>query len=165
MIVRFTVPGEPVPQGSMFSPKGTTKMFHSKKGKGRTVPQWRKDAQGEAREAMKGRKLIDGAVTVSVTFYLTRPVSRQDEAYPDRTPDLDKLCRALGDALEKVVLTQDSRIVRWHAPKLYADDHPQGIACTVVDAREVHEVRTDSEPHESPRMGLGGTLFSQGLSG
>lgn len=133
MIVRFVVPGPPVPQGSMFSPKGTTKMLHSKRGRGRTVAQWRKAAKWSARQAMGRRKLIDGPVGVGVTFYLTRPTSRPDAECPDRKPDLDKLCRALGDALEGIVLTQDSRIVHWHATKKYADSHPQGIPCTVVN--------------------------------
>lgn len=139
MILRFTVLGPPVPQGSMFSPKGTTKMLHSKRGRGRTVAQWRKAAKWSARQAIGRRKLIDGPVSVGVTFYLTRPISRPKEEfpYPDRKPDLDKLQRALGDALEGIVLTQDSRIVRWGACKLYADDHPQGITCSVVEVEEI----------------------------
>jgi len=137
VIIRFTVLGDPVPQGSMYSPKGTTKMLHSKRGRGRTVAQWRKAAKWAAREAMGRRKLIDGPVSVRVTFYLTRPVSRPDALYPDRKPDLDKLCRALGDALEGVVITQDSRIIHWYASKLYADEHPQGITCSVIEVTEV----------------------------
>ena len=139
MIVRFVVPGDPVPQGSMYSPKGTTKMLHSKRGRGRTVKQWREAAKLMAHQAMKRRKLIDGPASVFVTFYLTRPVSRPNAPYPDRKPDLDKLQRALGDALEGVVLTQDSRIISWYSHKLYADDHPQGIPCAVIEVSEVGE--------------------------
>ena len=140
MIVRFTVLGSPVPQGSMYSPKGTTKMLHSKRGKGRTVESWRKDAKWEALQAMKRRKLIDGPVSVRVVFYLTRPVSRANAEFPDRKPDLDKLERALGDALEGIVLTQDSRIVHWDARKLYADENPAGgVPCSAVTVTEVGE--------------------------
>lgn len=88
---------------------------------------------------MGRRKLIDGPVSVSATFYLARQTSRPHEIYPDRKPDLDKLCRALGDALEGVILTQDSRIIRWYARKLYTDDHPQGITCSVIEVSEVGE--------------------------
>ena len=89
---------------------------------------------------MKRRKLIDGPVSVSVSFYLKRPVSKPDALYPDTKPDLDKLCRALGDALEGVVITQDSRIVHWVASKWYADAHSQGIPCAVVSVDPLMEV-------------------------
>ena len=140
MIVRFVVPGDPVPQGSMYSPKGTTKMLHSKKGKGRTVAQWRKAAKEVAFLAMRRKKLIDGPVSVRVVFYLERPVSRPKAAFHDRKPDLDKLCRALGDALEGIVLTQDSRIVHWDAEKRYADDFwndAGGCPCAEVRVEEI----------------------------
>jgi len=123
----------------MYSPKGTTKMLHSKKGKGRTVAQWRKEAKEVAFLAMRGKKLIDGPVSVQVTFYLKRPASKPDDLFPSRKPDLDKLCRALGDALEGVVITQDSRIVHWYASKWYADAHSQGITCSVIEVTEVGE--------------------------
>ena len=140
MIVRFVVPLDPVPQGSMYSPKGTTKMLHSKRGKGRTVESWRKEAKECAFLAMRRKKIIDGPVSVRVTFYLTRPVSRANAEFPDRKPDLDKLERALGDALEGIVLTQDSRIVHWDARKLYADENPAGgVPCSAVTVTEVGE--------------------------
>ena len=137
MTLRFVVPGEPVSQGSMHSPKGTSKMLHSKRGRGRTVAQWRKAAKQEAHLVMRGRALIDGPVSVEVVFYLHRPISRPNAPYPDRKPDLDKLCRALGDSLEGVVLTQDSRIVHWSARKAYADEHSTGLPCTVVRVEEI----------------------------
>jgi len=123
----------------MYSPKGTTKMLHSKRGRGRTVASWRKDARWEAHRAMGRRKLMDGSVSVEVAFYLKRPPSNPGAMYPKTKPDLDKLQRALGDALEGVVMTQDSRIVHWSARKLYADDHPQGIPCAVVKVEELGE--------------------------
>lgn len=142
MTIHFTVLGEPVPQGSMHSPKGSSKMLHSKRGRGRTVAQWRKAAKESAFLAMRRKKLIDGPVSVRVTFYLTRPISRPKEKYPypDRKPDLDKLQRALGDALEGVVITQDSRIVHWDPWKRYSDDPLPRNPCTIVEVIEVTEV-------------------------
>jgi len=146
--VLFRVPGEPVPQGSMWSPKGSTAVLHSKRkskrgAELRSVAHYRKAVQHYASRAMLRRPLFDGAVTVSVLFYLSRPVSRPRSRfrYPDRKPDLDKLERALGDALEKVVVTQDSRIVEWHACKRYADDQVDhdAVPCTVVTMREVSD--------------------------
>lgn len=129
-----------MPQGSMYSPKGTTKMLHSKRGKGRTVAQWRKEAKECAFLAMRRKKIIDGPVMGRVVFYLARPVSRPNAVFPDRKPDLDKLVRALGDALEGIVITQDSRIVHWHVWKLYADHNPAGgVPCSAVTVSEVGE--------------------------
>ena len=139
MIVRFTVPGQPVTQGSMAAVKtkgGKVKVIHSKKGKCQSVAQWRRVAKQAAHLAMRGRALMDGAVEVYAVFYVERPVSREGEPFPIWRLDLDKLERALGDALTGIVVTDDVRIVFWSARKSYADLHPQGIPCTVVGVKE-----------------------------
>lgn len=60
-------------------------------------------------------------VVVSAVFYMPRPKSVR-RIFPSVAPDLDKLQRALGDALsvDSSVLTDDSLIVRWEARKVYA---------------------------------------------
>lgn len=61
-------------------------------------------------------------VEVTAIFYLPRPKTVK-RLWPSVAPDLDKLCRALGDALsvDSPCLADDSLIVRWHATKVYAD--------------------------------------------
>jgi len=125
--IAFSVPGQPVPQGSMaaITRGGRAVLVHSKRkradgSKAMTVPQWRTIVGSHARIAMKGRKLLDGPVSVSAVFYLARPKRPRCEL-PDTKPDLDKLQRALGDALEGTVLQQDSRIVHWDSRKVWAD--------------------------------------------
>ena len=56
-------------------------------------------------------------------------------------PDLDKLQRAVGDALAPYkrpgVLRDDSRIVGWHSVKRYADaTHPAGVMICVSKAQD-----------------------------
>ena len=62
---------------------------------------------------------LDGPLEVEATFYFERPRRPKFDA-PAVKPDLDKLCRALGDALTAAeIVTDDARIVTWHAHKTY----------------------------------------------
>jgi crossover junction endodeoxyribonuclease RusA len=115
-----TIPGQPVPQGS-----------HSVGRNGRiydanpALKAWRKDAIARL-DQWTGTwfgawEPMDGPLHVSVSFYLKRgkTVTREQ---PSVKPDLDKLQRALGDALTIAgVITDDARIVSWHAIKAYSD--------------------------------------------
>jgi Holliday junction resolvase RusA-like endonuclease len=48
-------------------------------------------------------------------------------------PDLDKLQRVIGDALEGVLLTNDSRIIEWQCSKVYAGvGESEGVDVEVV---------------------------------
>jgi Holliday junction resolvase RusA-like endonuclease len=47
------------------------------------------------------------------------------------SPDLDKLIRAVGDSLTGTVITDDSRIVRISARKLYAEGIEPGATISV----------------------------------
>ena len=72
-------------------------------------------------------------VVVYATFFLPRPKSVK-RLFPSVTPDLDKLCRALGDGLsveQPAAITDDSLIVKWHAAKLYADDVEPGVRVAI----------------------------------
>lgn len=71
-------------------------------------------------------------VVVWATFYIPRPKSVK-RLLPSVSPDLDKLCRALGDAVSVNVpcLADDALIVRWHAAKVYADDHDAGVRVAI----------------------------------
>lgn len=70
----------------------------------------------------------DGPVAVEARFYVKKPQrcrSRLFERFAATRPDLDKLQRALGDALAPAknalgVLAEDSRIVKWDSEKRYA---------------------------------------------
>jgi Holliday junction resolvase RusA-like endonuclease len=74
---------------------------------------------------------IDGPCELIVMFYLPKPVSVKRSA-PSVAPDLDKLVRAVGDALAIAgVYTDDSRIIRISARKLYAQGIEPGASIVV----------------------------------
>ena len=120
-VLAFSVPGKPISQGSM---------AHNRAGilyQKPEVVRWREKVQQvaliHARQA--GLDLpLDEPVYVAATFYMPRPKHPKFEV-PAVQPDLDKLQRAIGDALApkhgQRVLQDDSRIVRWINPeKVYA---------------------------------------------
>lgn len=129
----FFVPGEPVTEGS-------TKAFTSGQrvvvthDRGPELAAWRtrvkRAAQKAAREA-GWEPRYDGPVTVTAVFFLPRPKSAKGRLLPHVKPDLDKLIRAVGDALapykQDGVLKDDSRIVTWRASKDYDDCYKPGV--------------------------------------
>lgn len=60
-------------------------------------------------------------VVVRAVFYMPRPKTVK-RLWPSVVPDVDKLCRALGDALsvDSSAVEDDSLIVAWDAIKVYA---------------------------------------------
>jgi Holliday junction resolvase RusA-like endonuclease len=86
----------------------------------KTVP-WRNQVATIARNVMYGSRKLVGPLEMCIDFYLKRgkTVSR---LRPSCKPDLDKLVRAIGDALEGVVYTNDSQVVRIIAQKHYGSD-------------------------------------------
>jgi crossover junction endodeoxyribonuclease RusA len=120
LILDFVVFGDAVPQGSM-SNFGKGRVTHSKREK---LMDWRRTIQIALQ--MKGYNfrdaLVKGPVAIRAIFYAKRPTSAPKKAIYKRTaPDLDKLQRALGDALEGIVLHNDSIVACWHTWKLYTD--------------------------------------------
>ena len=71
-------------------------------------------------------------VVVFATFYMPRPKSVK-RPLPSVAPDLDKLCRALGDGLsiDCEALADDALIVAWKAAKVYADGQEPGVSVAI----------------------------------
>ena len=68
----------------------------------------------------KPRELFDCALHVELIFIITRPKSApKKRLYPETKPDLDNLTKAILDALEGIIYTNDSRIVRKNLEKVY----------------------------------------------
>ena len=77
----------------------------------------------------------DGPVAVEAHFYLPRPKRPRFPNHAATKPDLDKLARAVGDALAAPSgpLTEDSRIVTWILTKQWAtDSQPPGVHIIVT---------------------------------
>lgn len=123
----ITIIGIPAPQGSK-TPWGSEANPNTKP--------WRANVAAEAalhRDQITGDSLAAGPLKIIVAFYFPRPKSHyrtgkhagelKDTAptYCATKPDLDKLQRAIGDALTGVLIRDDSQIVKWDATKLYGE--------------------------------------------
>jgi Holliday junction resolvase RusA-like endonuclease len=96
------------------------------------------------------------AVRVTANFFLWRPASLPKRVTDHLTePDLDKLTRALGDGLARVLFPNDKQITEWHCRKHYAEPGTlprievtvEGETDPNIRPRVPHpELRFDDEP-------------------
>jgi crossover junction endodeoxyribonuclease RusA len=130
MRVRFTVPGLPVPQGSKRVVRG--RLIDAN---GATLRPYRALVADAAAQALGGalsaHEPTREPVSVSVRFVLPRPrghygtgrnagvLKASAPLWPTTKPDVDKLCRAVLDALTAVVWVDDSQVVVLDADKMY----------------------------------------------
>jgi len=125
----FTAYGIPRPQGSKRH-VGNGVMIEAS-----DVKPWRKAIAAAVFEAWirsDDDRAFTGPVVVWATFFLPRPKSVK-RFLPIVSPDLDKLQRALGDALsiDSKALSDDAIIVKWHSAKVYADSHEPGVIVAI----------------------------------
>lgn len=132
LICAFTVLGAAKPQGStktitrpVHLPDGRTVykpvITHSNRA---SLMQWRQDIRTavQIHAPQLQHELVRGPVAVVAIFHRTRPASiSKKKQFPVTAPDLDKLQRAVGDALEKTVLVNDAQIKGWIAWELFTD--------------------------------------------
>ena len=119
--VSFSVVGVPLPQGSMraFVPKGWSHAVVTHK-RGPDLRQWRALVAEAAGRAGQG-VVLDGAIHLTLHFRLVRPKSLPRRVTEHvKKPDLDKLVRAVKDALTGVCYVSDSQVVAVMATKHYA---------------------------------------------
>lgn len=141
--VDFWVPGVPVPKGSLRH-VGNGRLVESAKG----LADWRHAIKDAAWTYRLQQEPFDGPVWVETHFYLPRPLSHfrandrtrdlkaSAPQYPYRKPDLDKLVRAILDAVTDAGLWRDDAQVTWvRASKDYADDRIPGVRVSIEEAR------------------------------
>ena len=123
----FWVYGTPQTQGSMRAFVIGKRAVMTSTNK--QLKSWRQRVAQAARDVGWGDELIDGPVSVMMVFYVARPRSHFNakglktnapELPASHVGDLDKLVRAIGDALTGVIWTDDRRIVSIVAEKHYA---------------------------------------------
>ena len=145
-MIRIRVRGIPAPQGSKraFRNKYSGRI-QQVESSNRAAP-WRSDIRDAAEKALADREPLDGPVDVTLAFRLPRPKGHyrtgkhagelRPTAPPKPTgkPDLDKLTRAVLDALTGLVWGDDSQVVRLIVSKHYADDAPAGLDVWALDA-------------------------------
>jgi Holliday junction resolvase RusA-like endonuclease len=125
--VSFSITGDPASQGSHAIMQGRIVQVNSKKHKA-----WRTAIVNEVIAILPADwEAIDGPCELIVNFYMAKPASVKRSS-PSVAPDLDKLVRSVGDALAIAgVYTDDSRITRISARKLYAQGIEPGATITV----------------------------------
>lgn len=137
------VPGTPAPQGSKRY-LGNGVMIESSK----RVKPWRADIRAAA--LANFTQPYTGPIRLDLTFVMPRPKSHYGTGRNANTikpsaptqhtqkPDLDKLIRAVGDALTGVAYLDDSQVVggahmkRW----TYGVGDPAGVRITVAPVEE-----------------------------
>lgn len=138
-VVHFEVPGPPQPQGSMRPMISRTTGLAMVKSDNVRLRSWRGEAAWEASHAkpIGMCEPFAGAVKVSVQFVFVRPKSVTPTRRPSHTvkPDIDKLTRALFDAMSGIVFRDDAQVIQVFAMKTYGPE-----AKTIVSVEEIPNV-------------------------
>ncbi len=127
--LRIVAHGSPAAQGSK-KHVGYGRMVEMSK----KLPGWRAAVEAAARLAAgPGWVPINAAVSISGEIRLLKPRTTKYPDAPAGAPDLDKLQRAIGDALTKSrVITDDARIVHWNIRKVWAEGVP-GMDIEIIE--------------------------------
>lgn len=125
-MLEITVYGIPAAQGSKKHVGHGVMIESSKK-----VKPWRTDVAHAAIEAMGGAgRGIKGPVILDIVFTMPKPKSapKKRATWPDRKPDLDKLCRSTFDALVNAgAIEDDARVVTLNARKAFPMEYPGAL--------------------------------------
>lgn len=127
MFLELIVEGSPVPQGS-FRHIGNGRIISANP----KLNNWRQTIADQIAQQTHHR-LVDARIRLELVFTLPRPksVSIKRRAVPTTKPDLDKLTRAVMDAisLERYcqIIKDDSLVTDLHAVKRYDDINPPGV--------------------------------------
>lgn len=84
----------------------------------RNLKKWRTDIGNTYK--LLNKPPIEGAVQLELTFVLIKPKTVK-RIYPFVRPDLDKLCRAVLDALTEIAYKDDQQVVSLNANKIYGE--------------------------------------------
>jgi crossover junction endodeoxyribonuclease RusA len=130
-MIRFDVRGLPQAQGSARAfIAGGRAMIATEANRPRSpLGAWRTAIATEARAAMSDRGVLEEPLALSVTFRMPRPKSHRGAkglkpsapSHVATKPDIDKLLRAVLDALTGVVFRDDAQVAVLGASKQYDD--------------------------------------------
>ena len=115
--LRIDARGVPVQKGTI----QTTNKGGAYWREGKALKQWEAAIAAAATEAMEknGLTILDGPIFLCATFWMKRPKARKTEFFHTVRPDLDKLFRAVGDALQGIVYEDDKQISQIDSAKVY----------------------------------------------
>lgn len=123
------VPGIAAPQGSKKN-LGNGRMVESCK----RLKAWRKAITIAAIEAQGSKPSIAGPVNIGIVFFLRRPKRAKFRNYPATRPDLDKLVRAVFDALTQArVWFDDGQVCILGTSKVWAGERGPRVEISVAE--------------------------------
>jgi Holliday junction resolvase RusA-like endonuclease len=126
-MLRFLVTGEPRPQGSMTAVYNRRlKVARVRHVAAPALSAWRVEVANAARHA--GAEKWTGPIGLRISFAIKPPIDRR-HGYP-KSPDLDKLVRAVMDALTGVCYVDDSQVVKLRTSKSWR-------AVTVIEVWQI----------------------------
>lgn len=131
---RLEVYGTPEPQGNKtgFVANGRVVMTEGRRPDSRArFKSWREAVATAAREWQEKNNapLLEEACRLTVTFRMPRPKSiPKKRTRPTSRPDVDKLARAVGDALKGLLYSDDSKVCELIVRKVYAVDVAPGAS-------------------------------------
>lgn len=116
----FVVFGAPATKGSTVSFMGARGVVT--KADCRTLAAWTQAVGWAARAAGIRPAPKEASVKVSAIFQFVRPASKAKRVHPVVKPDVDKIGRALLDALTGVAYIDDAQVVQLQMWKVYGGD-------------------------------------------
>lgn len=135
-MIKFTVPGKPVPQGR---PRvtHTGHVYYPKESQ-----DYRELVRETAKIRMEGRERLAGPVGVMIEFELQSPPSwtkkktkaAYDGVWHTSKPDIDNMIKAILDGINGICIDDDSQVAMLTAFKRYGDN--PGASVTIIDLRE-----------------------------
>ena len=127
----FFIKGVPKPKGSVHAyARGVA--VHTK-----TSKEWEQIINFNLLQNVRtGPIFNEGPVFVELDFYLPKPKSARRKS-PYVYPDLDKLVRAILDAMTGIIFKDDSQVTEIRTRKLYADNETSAGVKITVEALEL----------------------------
>ena len=125
MSIRIEVLGVPVVQGN-HSKNSAGAVYETTKGH----RPWRDAVAWAAREARQRSGIVAGPVCVEIIFTMPKPKSapKRKRTWPDRKPDIDKLCRTVLDGITiGGLIEDDARVTDLWALKCFPGESVDGL--------------------------------------
>jgi crossover junction endodeoxyribonuclease RusA len=135
--LNFFVPGVPASKGSKSMIRTKTGRYIMIEANANKLKKWMHAIEQRASLAFK--EPIEGAVHLECRFYFQRPKSVKKRLLPHVKPDLDKLLRAVDDALQGIAFKDDSQVTTIIAHKYYVTDNNQGVLIGVFSDEKKKE--------------------------
>ena len=124
--VAFVIPGAPVGKGRpKFARRGNFVTTYTPE----KTASYENLVKVKAEEAMNGRAVIEGAVSVDIALYVTPPASWSQkkqraalagEIFPTSKPDVDNVVKGIFDACNDIVWRDDKQACDVRVVKRYA---------------------------------------------